>query len=317
MLFKTDKSRVDDALKYITVDCGYPSLANHVRKVLRDNGGVDKLTKLVGTNLSIGARPGPKGNGYDEETRKRRALRALLLLQAVYLGPMWKKASGASWDSTTCLVANWKQVSLDHWQPKSVHSINQGISCYVRRTGLSKTLLADSFVGSPPVSEFVEYLFNTRERDTFGGFGICYSSIMFWMYKRGFVSYPWYLAYSGGAFEPVLSAAFGTPAETLWQGQFFTAQDALPPVPRGMIVHMWNPDNYNWNGHWLVSNGGDSATGCNNGQEPNRVIVGVYDQNCRISGQFLGYNIAKPNQPVQKGLLTIYDPMKLPDVLGA
>ena len=119
------------------LDAVTPSqVGTHIESIVT----VDAKRKSISQELSLGSRSdGKKDRGYDAQTAKRHALRALMLCQRVYYGgDTWAKCSDAFGNTETVgvnptfanLSADWKNVSLNHWQTKSEDEIKNGIKMF-------------------------------------------------------------------------------------------------------------------------------------------------------------------------------------------
>ena len=62
-----------------------------------------------------------------------------------------------------------------------------------------------------------------------------------------------------------LEAAFGKGTQVFFADQPFMPNSTLPYIPAGYIVHMYVEGSFN--GHWMISNGDGTASGCNNDDE--------------------------------------------------
>lgn len=128
---KTDQGRIDAAIDYIR-DMNKIELATHILSTVQSNGG---SFSSIGKELSLGSRPdGSDDPKYATNTKKREALRALLLCQRVYLSKLW---SETDW---IALNRNWKTLSLAQWSNKSEQQIQDGIEAYTIGTSMAGKL---------------------------------------------------------------------------------------------------------------------------------------------------------------------------------
>ena len=121
----------------------------------------------------------------------------------------------------------------------------------------------------------------------------------------------------------------------LWDGPI--TDDKITEVRRlcnrvqaGFIVHIWSPDNSNWNGHWVVSNGNGTICGVNNGEflaekaELRQHVQKDYTNMSTLFEQFASYSAkdirydGDTETYVDTGRRTrarmaVFDPMQLPN----
>ncbi len=303
--------RIQEALDYLH-DLGEGDLARHIQAT------VNRFHRLpVGRSISLGARAdGNDDPQYAENTRKRKALRALLLCQRVYFSSLWSRLTlvGGARQPHDFLTRNWKNDSLAHWRHRTEAEIVEGIRSFcVTSNGAAD--LAEAANG-PPNGGHPDLTF-TRDRDPFPGLRSCYGSVMTWLFKSGLASYRWYMRHSGACNQQTLREAFG-PARVIWNGdRRFGPSDRLPRVPRGHIVHLFVDNPIRWNGHWLVSLGDGNARACNN--DTTDGTPNAYAGGCSLDNQFLhGYKHALEGArggAFEQGVAEVIDPVAIPERL--
>ena len=99
----------------------------------------DANRKSISKSLSLGSRPdGADDPGHDAKHSETTCVAVLTLCQRVYYsGDTWAKCSVAYGNTETVglsptndLPADWKTISLNHWQTKSETDIIQGIRMF-------------------------------------------------------------------------------------------------------------------------------------------------------------------------------------------
>lgn len=305
---KWGETRLDDLIAYLQAN-GFDPLATAISAV------VDLRTKsertAIAKELSIGSRPdGSDDPGYAANTQQRHAVRALMLCQRVFMSALWAKVDR--------LPLGWKATSLGIWRDKTEAEVQAGISLYTA----TSAVVADVAAAAQANSENDKSLYNlglTRASADFPISNICYSAVMSWLFLSGLVSYRWMLKHYPPSNQTDLVAAFGNGIVIWPEGNEFDAGKSLPFVPTGQIVHLFMPPNFN--GHWLVSNGDGSATGCNNDEEGGAVSR-IYSKSCNLDAQFrLGFaylyydgataaKLAVPKK--MPGKAVVIDPLLIP-----
>jgi hypothetical protein len=308
---KTGQTRIDDSLRYIQ-KIGKFDLASHLYTTLKSSGL--SLSKIDG-ELSLGSRTdGSKDPGYAANSLKRDAIRALLLCQRTYFNKPWAQIFliGGAQTEVDLLDKDWKQTSVNYWSARSIGSIDEAIYTFAITTG-TVTRLADAATAMPDKSGGTPYLTLRRILSPFPGLTSCYGSVMTWMFKSGLASWRWYVRSSGACNKTSLRAVFG-PARTIWAANTpFGDQDTLPDVPRGHIVHLYVDNNERWLGHWLVSNGDGTASGCNNDLEGG-TVPNAYCNRCSLDAQFRnGYKHPLVTGGFETGIAEVIDPMSIPN----
>lgn len=331
---KSGQSRFNDTVQYLhsRVDS---NLAVHLQDVVR-RGNV--TGPALGAELSIGTRyEWPWGGSYDDNTQQRRALRALLLCQRVYLSKLWCEveippglASGSDTSSfvKTDAFASWDQVrqtTMSYWGGRNESEIVKAIRLYTATSGTAADA-ADAATSKGDFAVALPFLKLTRDDPNFPGHQTCYSAVMFWLFKSGLVSYRWMLKHSMGQLDVSgLKRAFGD-GKDIWKAdKAFDDKSTLPKVPRGHVVHLYVDNSMQWKGHWLISDGAGGAYGCNNDDEDGRVAREY--ALCNLNRQFLAYKgypegtdernrvVVLKDKGVLKGVATVFDPLEIPDRL--
>lgn len=307
---KTGQSRLDDAIAYISTQVSQ-ELANHVSMTVR----AGNMT-AIGKELSLGARTdGADDPAFGANTQQRQALRALLLCQRVYFSDLWWQdtyANGTTAPNNT-LPVNWKAQSLHHWRNLPEFKIKDGIRVFAT-TNRSYATLAAAADGKP-ASPTLPSLSVTRLTQPFPGLISCYGAVMTWLVRSGIASVRWYGKWGGASTKATLTAAFGAGQPVIGPDQTFGPNDAFPAVPLGHIVHLFCDYGNRWNGHWLVSNGDGTASGCNN--DVTDGTPNDYARACSLANQFRnGYRGALPDRPGNwRGQAVVIDPLAIPTLI--
>ncbi len=314
---KTGQSRIDDATAYIYTQVSQ-ELANHVSMTVRAGN-----VTVIGKELSLGARnDGADDPTYGANTQQRQALRALLLCQRVYFSDLWWQdtyANGTTAANNT-LSVNWKAQSLHHWRNMQEFQIKEGIRVFATTNRSCATLVAAA--DAKPANHTLPSLTVTRLTQPFPGLISCYGAVMTWLVRSGIASVRWYGKWGGASTQATLTAAFAGPTPALAPGQMligpdqpFGPTDPFPAVPLGHIVHLFCDYGHRWNGHWLVSNGDGTASGCNN--DVTDGTPNDYVRACSLANQFRnGYRGPLPGQPGNwRGQAWVIDPLAIPTLI--
>jgi hypothetical protein len=275
MFGKSKDDRWDAAIKYLNDN--FIGLGNHINSLVPAGGKRDSISK----QLSLGSRSDGKDDPqYAAVTKQRLALRSLLMCQRVYFSAdTWCKSSpvsnndGAVEPYTGCMTVSWKTDSLAYWGPKGEDAIKNGIKMFVNDpTATRNDLQAVAFAGRWFSSE-PEHLYKLSRADqpvTDKKITTCYMGIQGWMLLSGLASLRWVMKNAIPTKQAGCGHIFG-PGREVWRG-LLNDQDVAPvrrmirDIPKGSLVHIWSPQNYNWNGHWVITNGddrnGDGGTVC-------------------------------------------------------
>jgi hypothetical protein len=287
---KSNLDRYDDCVNYI-YGMGKAELAQHIGTTIVQ-GNASK--RSVGGDIALGSRPDNKADAdFDDNTRQRRALRALLLCQRVYFSKLWAHPSGlpatVKLDSWPEGMADWKATraaSVTYWRGKSEAEIQEGILTFAITSGRADSLATaatapgDALIMLPKATL-------TRLDDPFPGHKTCYSAVMYWLFRSGIVSYRWMMTNFGTPGPAGLRELFG-PAQIIWAAnRTFLPTSHLPAVERGYIVHLYVDTPGQFGGHWLVATGDGHAYGRNNDQEGG-LVERAYAL-CSLDRQFLAY----------------------------
>lgn len=305
-------------------------LGDHVEQVV-----LPGQREAISEELSLGFRFDPR----DSKTAQRLALRALLLCQRVYYSPLWARTLvGVDAVPINALSDSWKTESLAFWSGKSEQDIRRGIGMFVPVAGANAATLAAVARQGPP--DGIKLLpgnltLSRNDVNARGAAETCYNGVVAWLVKSGIVSMRWVMQETSPNFEASCNRLFGL-GETVWplNTPFRPGTDATPVVPAGYIVHMWNADNGNWNGHWVVSNGDGRCCGVNNGEKnPPRdpeTVLKAYTSNASLEGQWTGYagelqretfvegkQVMVSFDPVRWGRAAMvrFDPLRLPNIM--
>ncbi len=324
MFGKDWQSRWNDTIAYLNTAASTRRLGDEIEAVVTNQ---DKR-KSISKELSLGSRPdGEDDAGYAGNTDQRHALRALLMCQRVYFGgDTWARVSEAYGanpgvvQDDSGLVLNWKTHSLNHWRTKSKAQIHQGIRMFEIVDGVTGDDLAEAAQNRPNGVALPGNLTLSRDTQAVIGFGvICYVGVQGWLVRSGLVSMRWFMRNSSPNGEIGCDGLFGKGVR-VWEGPIAGNDEAqvqriCANVARGSIVHIWSPDNYNWNGHWVVANGDGTICGVNNGEIPARNIRKDYTNKSTLYEQFRGYSNAYEHQGAQRtttAIMSVINPMTMP-----
>jgi hypothetical protein len=313
---KTGKSRFDDTVEYIR-SIGRQDLADHLVAIVTGGGSPSQ----IGQELTLGDRSADEDDAPRdaETTRRRRALRALLLCQRVYFSELWAQLieMGGTRRPRSFLETNWKATSLAHWRTRSTDDIINGIATFCVTQNDASAVAKAAEAGPLDRQASIPDLTLTRDRSPFPGSPAgCYASVMAWLFKGGLVSYRWFMRHQTANNEATLRAAFG-PGREIWPANRPfdpSGRDNLPRLPRGQIVHLYVNTPQRWKGHWLVNVGNGMACGCNNDTEGGRVNRD-YSNRCSLNSQFyFGYKhpLRGSSTRFEQGIAEVIDPFLIP-----
>jgi hypothetical protein len=330
MAGKSKQVRWDDTIAYL--NNGFPGLGNHINSVVPAGAPRDNISK----QLSLGSRSdGEDDPLYAAKTSQRQALRALLMCQRVYFGAdTWCKSSegadGAVQPYSGCMTANWKRESLAYWSPKSEGMIREGIRMFVpspvaSRDDLQAVAFAGQYFSSEP-----EYLWKLSRTDppvTDKKITTCYMGIQGWMLLSGVASLRWVMRNVIPSNQTGCDYMFGAGRE-VWNGRL-TPGDVprvrriIQDIPKGSLVHIYSPQNYNWNGHWVITNGDDrnndggTICGVNNGifaadVAERRVLVDKpFTNTSTVFEQFWWYGGEGESVGRKTAVMVVIDPLNM------
>lgn len=246
--------------------------------------------------------------------RRRKALRALILCQRVYLSELYLDASKIG-----DIPGGFPKATVSFWSSKSETEIKRGIEMYMRRPNATPAdLIAAAATGPTPNLRLEDRVVSlTRDDNPFPVDPTCFRAVQSWLLKAGFVSLQWYLKnnitaavvgqgqQNKGA-ELLRIFGPGTPVQV--------ATDAAIPtnIPAGTVVYMYKangdgaPNIFGALGHWMVSDGTGRGFGCNNSQgaadRPNNLYA-----RCNITNQIQEMRPEGPSGNVTTFIRT-YDP---------
>ena len=102
-------------------------------------------------------------------------------------------------------------------------------------------------------------------------------------------------------------------------GDIARLQQVIDGIGAGYVVHIWSPQNYNWNGHWIVTNGDGTICGVNNGEVHTRnpPVQKNYTNHSTLLEQFAGYGeVLDAKADVWRtAVMAVIDPMTMPNRL--
>lgn len=332
MFGKNKDIRWDDTIKYLNDN--FIGLGNHINSVVPAGAKRDAISG----QLSFGYRADGKDDPqYATVTRQRMALRALLMCQRVYFSAdTWckssKGATGAIEAFTGCMTNDWKRDSLAYWGNKTEGEIQQGIEMFVispvaDRDSLQGAAFAGRWFSSepqvlwklsradPPV---VDKLITT-----------CYMGIQGWMLLSGLASLRWVMKNVIPNHQMGCDRLFGVGRE-VWNAKLKESDEpavrrVIRGIPKGSLVHIYTPQNYNWNGHWVITNGddvgGDGGTICgvNNSDisaedaERHVVVKKPFTNHSTLFEQFWCYGGEGDSVGKKTAVMVVIDPMAMGD----
>jgi hypothetical protein len=298
-------------------------LGTHIKSIVPH-----KLRQDISLELSLGSRPdGADDPAYADNTDQRHALRALLLCQRVYYSALWAR-EGPNTIPANALKADWKAKSLRYWANRSEAEIQDGIKMFAPVPGAKRSDLHLAAFAAAPNGKNLDGNLKVSRRDnvTLGFGATCYVGVQGWLVRSGLVSLRWFMMNRNPSNQAACDLLFG-PGREVWRGRFDPAQDQLAVravianIQRGYIVHIWSPQNYNWNGHWVVTNGDGTICGVNNGvflaskAEKGRDVRTDYTNHSTLYEQFTGYGGALDKDVWRTAVMAVIDPKALPNQL--
>ena len=306
---KTGQSRIDDVTAYLTRK-GMPRLARHL---IRKLGTVSPTKQSqIGEDLSLDTKEGTSD--------QRQALRSLLLCQRMYLSDMtYRPFIHGVRVQKNMLPQDWKARSLAHWGELSEAEIIAGIKVFtVWKWSSGIEVLADTAKTTPSKGKQVSPWMMSRNLQPFPGtYNCCYVAVMSWLFESGLTSYSWFCNSETANGDTQLTEVFGlndhSVVRSIWDGteEFTLARkDELERPPAGYIVHVYNKEQ--WRGHWLVSNGDGTFSGCNNDKEGGRINP-QYDNRCSLPHQLLSFTDKVGGK---YGMADVINPLKIPNRMG-
>jgi hypothetical protein len=281
--------------------------------------------KAISKELSIGYRSdGEDDPGYAAMTNKRQALRGLFLCQRVYYSDLWAKRSnfeGTAVAPSTLLKPTWRTESMQYWSGKGEQDIKAGIAMFAPVPGATRDDLQKVAHAGPPNGTATlpaNLKLSRADKECVGAAETCYNGITAWLVKSGLASMRWFMQDSAPNNQFCCDRLFGV-GEEVWRGPF-KPESTVPDIPIGYIVHIWSPDNYNWNGHWVVTNGDGTICGVNNGEMKllNPPVLKKYTNHGTLKDQFHdGYGgLRSENPPVWKTAVMVkIDPTTIPNLI--
>ncbi|MGO9340136.1 MAG: hypothetical protein ACLPY1_21775 [Terracidiphilus sp.] len=324
--------RWNATINYLNNNIAEDNLGTHINSIVPQAS-----RKAISGELSLGSRPdGEDDPEYANNTRKRDALRALLLCQRVYYsGEFWAKQSEDGQGlhvvpvgANALLKSGWKKLSLQHWKNQSEAQIREGIRMFVYNPAATRAdLQAAAFAGPPNGTPLPGNLTLSRLDNYAVGSGVtCYVGVQGWLVKSGLVSMRWFMRNCAPNKQVGCDLVFGAGQE-VWNGPIKDEdkprlRQVINGIGAGHVVHIWSPQNYNWNGHWVVTNGDPNKTICgvNNAEfNPNESELGVdvqknYTNNSTLFEQFIdGYGGQLDGKGWKTGVMAVIDPLQMPN----
>ncbi len=337
MFGKNWKTRWTETLNFLDSVTTTGQVGSHIGSLVTTDTKREELSKL----LSLGARAdGEDDPGFDANTDKRHALRALLLCQRFYYSAdTWAKCSDAFGNSETVgmgpadnLQHDWKSVSFTHWRNKTLAEICDGIGMFEIVPGARAYDVQLAAYAARPNQVALPGNLKLSRADQFTvGMGIiCYVGVQGWLVRSGVVSMRWFQQNSNPNGKIGCDLLFGQ-GEMKWDKPITAADHralkrVCKSVQTGSIVHIWSPSNNNWNGHWVIANGDGSICGVNNGEilagdaELGLSVQKDYTKHSTLFEQFVGYSNSwtdnssgKPVEKQTRACMAVIDPMTLPN----
>jgi len=325
MFGKNWQTRWNDTTNYLNQCHPGVGLGKHIETLVPAN-----QRKTISGQISLGRRgDGEDDPEYQDNTNQRKALRALLLCQRVYFsGDFWAKQSEAGPGKNVIALnglmpAKWKTDSLAHWKIKSENQIKRGIEMFVADpSAVASDVRAVAVKGPPNGQSLPGNLTLSRDDHNTAGQGvICYVGVQGWLVKSGVVSMRWFMMNSAPNKEVGCDLLFGKGNE-VWRGNLKDSDKArvriiIAGIAAGSVVHIYSPNNYNWNGHWVISNGDGTICGVNNGEfeskesERGRAVQKNYTNHSTLFEQFWCYGGEGKDAGLKTAVMVVIDPMQL------
>ena len=341
MFGKDTNVRWDETIKYLNTKFPCPGLQDalgaHIEKTVAPG-----LRKKISEELSLGYRSDGKDDPtYAATTEKRHALRGLFLCQRVYYSDLWSKRANFAGDAFTpfsLLKPDWRKQSMQFWGQKNEKDILGGIGMFAPVANSTRDNLQAAAHAGPPNGKGVlpaNLELSRDDTECVGAAETCYNGITAWLVRSGLASMRWFMQDSAPNNKIPCDRLFGT-GEEIWSANTpFKPESKVPDVGIGFIIHMWNTENFNWNGHWVVSNGDGTICGVNNGEvtSPQETVLKKYTNSASLKNQFLGYGgqqckeIPDPQKPGflklvpidpprwNKAVMVKIDPLQIPNLI--
>jgi hypothetical protein len=318
------QTRWDETINYLNSKFLCPGLTDrlgaHIEKIVPAG-----QRKAISEELSIGyRRDGKDDPTYAATTSKRQALRGLFLCQRVYYSDIWAKRSnfaGTAVAPASMLTPNWRNESMQYWGGKGEQDIVAGIQMFAPTPGATASdLQKAAYAGAPNGKAALPGNLKLSRTDTecVGAAETCYNGITAWLLRSGLASMRWFMQDSAPNNQFCCDRLFGT-GEEVWRGPF-KPDSPVPDIPAGFIVHIWSPENYNWNGHWVVTNGDGTICGVNNGEmkDLNPPVLKKYTNHGTLRDQFEdGYGGKLRDEPPlwKTAVMVKIDPTGIPNLM--
>ncbi len=322
---KWASDRWNETIQYLNTNFQWavPLLGDHINSLV-----LPGRRNSISRELSLGSRSDEKDDPqYAANTSKRHALRALLLCQRIYYSEQfWAKQSEAGpglhvIPMPGLLPNGWKTTSLNFWSGKTEHQIKEGIAMFATVPGASRgDLAAAAHAGAPNgVSLPGNLTLSRSDHDTIGAGIICYVGVQGWLVKSGIVSMRWFMRNCSPNKQAGCDLIFGQ-GNTVWNAAVKPEdqqklQGVINRIGAGYVVHIWSPQNYNWNGHWVITNGDGTICGVNNGEveahDGRLPVLKNYTNHSTLFEQFEDYG-GHGAGGWRTGVMAVIDPMTMP-----
>lgn len=326
MFGKNWNTRWKETIAYLNNSFRGVGLGDHIETLVPQN-----QRKTVSGQISLGKRnDGEEDPEYAGVINQRQALRGLLLCQRVYHGgDFWARHSEAGPGLNVIalpgpLDAGWKTESLAYWKIKSEAQIKRGIAMFVVDSVATRGDVADVAVAEAPngVSLPGNLKLSRDEVQTHGAGTICYVGVQGWLVKSGVVSMRWLMRDSASNKEVGCDLLFGK-GDVKWNDKLKDSDKAavrriISGIPKGSVVHVWSPRNYNWNGHWVICNGDATISGVNDGEflaaeaERGIQIQKNYTRDSTLLEQFWSYGGEGESMGKKTAVMVVIDPVRMP-----
>ena len=334
MAWKDWETRWTETINYLDDVTKTGLVGTHVQSLVANESKRQEISK----QLSLGSRDdGEDDPAFAANTDKRHALRALLMCQRVYYAEdTWARTSEQFGNTETIdlvpfgvLQENWKAASLAFWSNKSETEIHNGIKMFEVLPGARPIDVQQAaYKGRPNGVALPGNLKISRTDTETVGFGvICYVGVQGWLVKSGMVSMRWFQQNSGPNGKKGCNVLFGE-GSMKWEGPITPAdydnvRRICKCVSAGQIVHLWSPQNNNWNGHWVVANGDGTVCGVNNAEvKPEKAERGFavqkdYTKTTTLFEQLVEYSRpwadSKGTERRTIACMAVIDPMQIPN----
>jgi hypothetical protein len=322
MAKKEAATRWTDTINYLNNKFPASRLGDHIESIV-PGGRRDALAGELHLGVRFDSMP------TEANKNKRHALRGLLLCQRVYYSDeFWAKQSEAGQGLNVIplpglLGGNWKSLSLNFWGGKTEQQVLSGIEMFVTVNTATRGDLQRAAHAGPPngVSLPGNLALARTDQVTVGAGIICYVGVQGWLVRSGLVSMRWFMRNASPNKEVGCDLVFGKGHE-VWRAPVKpedtrNLQNIIDNIGAGYVVHIWSPENYNWNGHWVITNGDGTICGVNNGEvqaaNGRPAVQKNYTNHSTLFEQFEDYGEKLTDTKWRTGVMVVIDPLTMPN----